>query len=277
MGPEQPDHSSQFRNGAYAQFAVFFPTRAGQLGSRGNALRAGWDGSDPEKFMANEEHVDRLKQDVKAWNEWRSYSPIAPDLREAKLAGMDLRTSWLVEADLGRADLKGTDLSGSAFGPVNLSEADLSGATLTGADLSGANLSRTYMWGANLSQANLREANLSDTNLTKANLREASLILAHLRFTNLHEADLTRATLFEANLFKTDPANANLNQTILVGIDFTHTKGMETCTHGDSSFIDLQTLQKSGPLPLAFLRGIGLSDDLIACLPSLLNQQPLKS
>ena len=110
MGSEQLDHSSQFRNGAYAQFAVFFPTRAGQLGSRGNALRAGWDGSDPEKFMDNEEHV-----------------------------------------------------------------------------------------------------------------------------------------------------------------------GMETCTHGDSSFIDLQTLQKSGPLPLAFLRGIGLSDDLIACLPSLLNQQPLKS
>jgi hypothetical protein len=108
MGSEQLDHSSQFRNGAYARFAVFFPTRAGQLGGRGNALRAGWDGSDPEKFMANEEQVDRLKQDVKAWNEWRSYSPIAPDLREAKLAGMDLRTSWLVEADLGRADLKGT-------------------------------------------------------------------------------------------------------------------------------------------------------------------------
>jgi hypothetical protein len=33
-----------------------------------------------------------------------------------------------------------------------------------------------------------------------------------------------------------------------------------------------QTLQRSGPLPLVFLRGIGLPDNLIDYLPSLLNQ-----
>ena len=36
--------------------------------------------------------------------------------------------------------------------------------------------------------------------------------------------------------------------------------------------IDFRTLQRSGPLPLAFLRGVGLPDNLIDYLPSLLNQ-----
>src|SRR5262249_51049013 len=36
--------------------------------------------------------------------------------------------------------------------------------------------------------------------------------------------------------------------------------------------LDYRTLQKSGPLPLAFLRGVGLPDMLIDYLPSLLNQ-----
>jgi hypothetical protein len=46
----------------------------------------------------------------------------------------------------------------------------------------------------------------------------------------------------------------------------------ETCTHKWPSTIDHRTLQKSGPLPLSFLRGVGLPDNLIDYLPSLLNQ-----
>src|SRR4051794_6199036 len=38
------------------------------------------------------------------------------------------------------------------------------------------------------------------------------------------------------------------------------------------SIIDHRTLQRSGPLPLAFLRGVGLPDPLIDYLPPLLNQ-----
>jgi hypothetical protein len=44
--------------------------------------------------MANEEHLARLKQGVEAWNQWRDKHPeIYPDLREADLAGADLRRS----------------------------------------------------------------------------------------------------------------------------------------------------------------------------------------
>jgi hypothetical protein len=36
--------------------------------------------------------------------------------------------------------------------------------------------------------------------------------------------------------------------------------------------VDIRTLQRSGPLPLAFLRGVGLPDMLIDYLPALLKQ-----
>jgi hypothetical protein len=38
------------------------------------------------------------------------------------------------------------------------------------------------------------------------------------------------------------------------------------------SIVDFQTLKNSGPLPIAFLRGVGLPDNLIEYLPSLLNE-----
>jgi hypothetical protein len=48
--------------------------------------------------------------------------------------------------------------------------------------------------------------------------------------------------------------------------------GLETCIHEGPSIIDHGTLQKSGILPLAFLRGVGLPNNFIDYLPSLLNQ-----
>jgi hypothetical protein len=45
-----------------------------------------------------------------------------------------------------------------------------------------------------------------------------------------------------------------------------------TDSHDGPSSVDYRTLQKSGPLPLAFLRGVGLPDNFIEYLPSLLNQ-----
>jgi hypothetical protein len=51
-------------------------------------------------------------------------------------------------------------------------------------------------------------------------------------------------------------------------------KLLDTCTYYGSSTIDHRTLEKSKSkqLPLAFLRGIGLPDNFIEYLPSVLNQ-----
>jgi hypothetical protein len=45
--------------------------------------------------------------------------------------------------------------------------------------------------------------------------------------------------------------------------------GLVSCTHSGLSIVDHRTLQRSGHLPLAFLRGCGLPDRLIDYLPSL--------
>ena len=71
--------------------------------------------------MANQEHLDILKQGVDAWNEWKRQHPD-------------------IEPDLSDADLSETQL------------VLLTGGDVIGIDLSGANLSGAILWGADLLQ-----------------------------------------------------------------------------------------------------------------------------
>jgi TIR domain len=59
---------------------------------------------------------------------------------------------------------------------------------------------------------------------------------------------------------------------MFVDVDLSSVRGLETCRHFGPSVIDFRTLQRSGPLPRVFLRGVGLPDLLIDYLPSLLAQ-----
>jgi uncharacterized protein YjbI with pentapeptide repeats len=182
--------------------------------------------------MANEEHIKILKQGVDEWNAWRS------------------------SKSLFRPDLSGADLSG----------AYLSGADLSDANLRDANLRRprghllgTFLSRAHLSRADLSRADLSGAHLNDADLSGADLSGEDLSGTNLSGANLSGANLSGAILFQTIFGNAHLTGVI----------GLETCRHIGASIVDHQTLQKSGTLPLAFLRGVGLPDKLIEHLPSL--------
>jgi uncharacterized protein YjbI with pentapeptide repeats len=140
-------------------------------------------------------------------------------------------------------------------------------AHLVEANLSGANLSE-----ADLSQADLSEADLSGANLFEANLSGANLNGADLNGANLSEANLSWANLFAADLSGADLNGALLGGTIFANIDLSPCKNLDTIRYIGPSSIDVRTLQCSGPLPLAFLRGVGLPDNLIEYLPSLLGQ-----
>ena len=129
---------------------------------------------------------------------------------------------------------------------------DLSWADLRGADLSWAVLVEANLCGAYLAEANLRGAFLADANLTAAFVGEA---LLHM--TDLNGADLS---------------GAYFTETFLSDIDLSGCKNLDATRHDGPSSIDIRTLQLSGRLPLAFLRGVGLSDALIDGLPSLLGQ-----
>jgi len=94
--------------------------------------------------------------------------------------------------------------------------------------------------------------------LNRANLSDASLSGSLLYEASLFRADLSGADLFQANLY----------DTVLANVDLSETKNLDDCLHGGPSIIDHRTLQRSGQLPLNFLRGVGLPDNLL----SLLNQ-----
>jgi uncharacterized protein YjbI with pentapeptide repeats len=239
------------------------------------------------------EHVKRLKQGVAAWNAWRDDNPTVPDLIRADLSGADLSNANLSGADLTVADLSCANLSGADLTRASLQSANLRGganlsdANLTGADLlSGADLSDANLTGANLRVANLRDANLRGANLFVANL-SADMPNANLSDANLSDANLRGANLSGANLLRTNLSGANLSEARLGGANLTEAKllrtifgdvnltsvtGLETCLHYGPCIIDHQTLQKSGHLPLSFLRGVGLPDSLIEYLPSIFTQ-----
>jgi hypothetical protein len=63
-----------------------------------------------------------------------------------------------------------------------------------------------------------------------------------------------------------------LGETVFSDVDLEGTIGLTTCDHYGSSVVDHRTLQQSKSLPLSFLRGVGLPDNFIDYLPSLLNR-----
>jgi len=147
-----------------------------------------------------------------------------------------------------------------------LRQPDLSGADLRHASLSRAGLSR-----ADLSKADLVYANLSGANLSGAGLITADLYGANLSGADLSEADLSFANFGGANLSEANLSGATVVGTILGNSNLTGAKGLDTCVHRGPSIIDYQTLARSGPLPIPFLRGCGLPDVFIEYLPSLIN------
>jgi hypothetical protein len=137
--------------------------------------------------MANEDHLNLLRQGVDAWNSWREKEP-------------------LVEPDLREANLKDAKLNGVNFSGAKLQRANLIGVYLNGANLVKASLNRAYMFGsdlieARLMNASLQWADLTGAVLTGADLTEADLRLATLVQTNLENATLTRCKIYGASVW----------------------------------------------------------------------------
>ncbi len=158
--------------------------------------------------MPNLKHLERLKQSVTKWNQWRKVNfTTKPDLSKANLRGADLSKANLIEADFFRADLSRADLG----------EANLSGTNLRKANLSRAILSRAILNGAILSEADLSRAILIEADLSGADLGAANLIGADLSGANLRGADLSKAILSDATLIETILSDAILSETTLSG------------------------------------------------------------
>ena len=122
-----------------------------------------------------------------------------------------------------------------------------------------------------LSKAELKGFDLNDAELSLADLRGANLISA-----NLIGTDLSFANLSYARLTKSDLNMALLWETIFGNVDLSKTLNLDKCGFVGQCIIDQRTLQKSGNLPIQFLRGIGLSDIFIDHIPALFLDQAIQ-
>ncbi len=193
--------------------------------------------------MANQEHVEILKQGVGVWNQWRDEHPeIQPDFDEANLEG----------THLSQADLSGANFRRAYLFRTFLDESNLYDANLQGADLHSARLIK-----ANLSRAALHRAYLHGANLDEANLTGADLVLTDLSETSLNGTDLSQSTMWS---------------TRLADVDLSRVKGLDTVVHEGPSTIGLDTIYRSkGNIPEAFLQGAGIPKTFFAYIPSLIN------
>lgn len=108
--------------------------------------------------MANQEHLDVLKQGVNVWNEWRKQHPdIKPDLIEADLSGANLIGAHLEEANLEYAHLEGADLSRAHLEGARCCRAFFDAATR----LTSVTLSDEKYGSASLADVSWGEVNLS--------------------------------------------------------------------------------------------------------------------
>jgi hypothetical protein len=201
--------------------------------------------------MANSEQLAVLKRGVTVWNAWRDAHRLREvdlthaDLSRADLAHANLFWANLTEASLSRANLRGANLCMIRLGGADLSGADLSETSIRESDLSGAGFG-----GASLKRADISETRLIGADLSGANLTEAKFIMA-----NLTEANFRGALLYE---------------TIFAATNLQRAVDLHECVFAGPSTLDHRTIQRSGRLPISFLRGCGLPDSLIEYLPSLL-------
>jgi hypothetical protein len=194
--------------------------------------------------MANQEHLDILKQGVGAWNLWRKEHPdIQPDLRDANLY---------------KANLAGVDFNDTNLKRANFNKVILTRATLIKASLNFANLSD-----GNLKAATSRKADLSDATLHRADLSDADLSEARLLFADLSDAILYNVDFRGASTLKTVFGNLDLRQVI----------GLDAVKHRGPSIIGIDTIYRSrGLIPEIFLRRSGVPDSFLEVIPSIVNR-----
>lgn len=147
----------------------------------------------------------------------------------------------------------------------DLNGADLFRADLIGADLNFAHLQEVNLIGADLMRAYLFEADLSGARLAESDLYEANLTKANLTRADLYDADFTKVQFADADL-----SRAKLWGTKFLAVDISSVRGLQLAVHNGPSHIDTQTFQLSqGKIPEIFLRGAGLSDEMISFFRTL--------
>jgi uncharacterized protein YjbI with pentapeptide repeats len=218
--------------------------------------------------MANNQHVEILKQGVEVWNRWRKDNPgVTPDLagfnfREDEEGGGNfsfgppmgpdnaLISAELKGIDLSHANLTGAKLYNIDFSSANFQKANLSEADLVQSLFYKSDLSFTHLNDANLSEACFDEADLSwmicthaewirarliSANFTRAMIVSSNLVDAKLSDSNLHLASFHACDLSEVDFRNAQFSKTKLTETNLTRARFTDTNA--TCVNFEGSIL----------------------------------------
>ena len=195
------------------------------------------------------------------------------DVHGENLIGVDFENTYFCETNIIKSDLSGANLSNTKLERANirgtiLREAKMSNINLNHSVLIDADLSCAKITNAEIKNADLAGINLMGSDLSYTNLSKSFLTGANFEGACLFGADLTQASLGGAKFFNTNLDNTNFDKAILYFTFFAFTdlskvKHLETCQHRNLSSVDQNTLLNSSHLPVPFLKGIGLSDNLI--------------
>lgn len=176
--------------------------------------------------MANQEHLDILKQGIETWNAWRrGNSSVRPDLERVNLSKEDLRYADFHNGNFFDTIFSGTDLRNADFHNAELSYANFSDADLRNADFRGAHLYTSDLRNAKLSGIRLQQAQLNatylETNLDGVDLKGVNLRgVLDLYDMDLRGAKLSGVILSGTNFQGMDLRDIDLSWADLRGVDF---------------------------------------------------------
>ena len=170
--------------------------------------------------MANEEHIQLLREGAESWNKKREENPVIPDeIFTPDFSKARLVTHFWGSSDLEGANLKNGDFREALVGPLNLKKANLQEAQFQKAFLMGIDLGEAELGNADFSEANLHSADLRGVRAEGTSFAGTDLSNADLRGGRFARADFTNANLAGANI-----EGADLSQALLAGImDITNT------------------------------------------------------
>ena len=179
--------------------------------------------------MANDQHIEWLKEGVDAWNRRRREDHFVPDLSginfvrdvvDRALSNFILKRDGppSVKFDmpqLQRLNLDGADLSRTRIEYVNLSGSILSRTNLQETRLRGVFLNKAAMINARLDRASIMQTDFVGANLGGANFAECSLTDV-----NFADADLYGVNFDKCDLLLTYVSGADMVKTDLVGVTY---------------------------------------------------------
>ena len=187
--------------------------------------------------IEGDELLDLLRQRATEWNwfrhEHKRYRPILNSLQfpsEANFQGYDFSDAVLVGGEFETAN----------FGNAQLINIDAKAARFENCSFKSADLSR----------ANFFNARFTYCNFTDCDLADAFLVRAIFRHCKMDGANFT---------------SAEFGETDFINVSLSGARGLGKSKHESPSNLDLATLKQS--LPIWFLRGVGLSEELISAQP----------